>query len=363
MTSSQPPQQPGGSGQPGPGGQPEYGQQPPPYGPPQGQQSPYGQSPYGQPPQGQAPYGQSPYGQPPQASPPYGQQGPYGQPSPYGQQPPYGQPSPYGQQPPFGQPSPYGQGPRPAGAGFDLGRLKVADYVVAAAALLYLVVALLPWVSIDFDSGFDVPGFDVPDVTVSGFTFSGLVTFSFVLLLLAAVWALLPAFVPFDLGFPRSWVTVGLAGLALLLTLIAFIQTFEYGFSVFALIGLLLAAAAAAFAFLRLVPEMRTTPALPGAFNGAAQWANQQAPDFGQSAPGQSTDPGRPTAPGQPGQYGQPGQQGQYGQPGQQYGQPGPAGQPWGQPQPGQYGRPHTPPPATDPGRPGGSSASGQGQP
>src|SRR5918997_395062 len=124
MTSSQPPQQPGVPGQPGPGGQPGYGQQPPasppPYGAPQGQ-------------------------------PPYGQQ-------PYGQQPPYGQP--------HGAPSPFGQGPGgSAGAGFDLKRLKVADYVVAAGALAYLVLALLTW--IDFDEIYFSD-----DYNVSGFSFS-----------------------------------------------------------------------------------------------------------------------------------------------------------------------------------------------
>ncbi|MGY1782116.1 hypothetical protein [Geodermatophilus sp. SYSU D01036] len=340
MTSSQPPQLPEMPGQPGPGGQPAYGQpgygqQPPPYGAPQGQPS------YGQ----QAPYGQQP---------PYGQQQPYGAPQPYGQ--------PYGQQPPPGAPSPYGQAPRPAGPGLDLKRLKIADYVVAAGALVYLVLALLPWATFSSsdDFGFDVPGFDVPEISYSfsGFEVSGLVTSSFVLLLLAAVWALLPAVVPLDLGFPRSWITVGLAGLAALLTLIAWIQTFDAGFSVFALLGFLVTVAVAVFAFLRLLPEMRTRPALPGAFAGAAQWANQQAPDFGV---GQGGAPGPPAA---PGQYGAPGP---YGQPAPYGGRPA---QPWGQPgQPGHpgHGQPYTPSPATDPGQQssgqhGGSSASGHGQ-
>ncbi|MGY1784083.1 hypothetical protein [Geodermatophilus sp. SYSU D00698] len=336
MTSSQPPQQPGMPGQPGPGGQPGYGQ--PGYGQPG-----YGQPGYGQ----QAPYGQQP---------PHGQQ-PHGAPQAYGQ--------PYGQQPPPGAPSLYGQAPRPAGAGFDLGRLRTADYVVAAGALVYLVLALLPWATFSSsdDFGFDVPGFDVPEISYSfsGFEVSGLVAFSFVLLLLAGVWALLPAFVQLDLGFPRSWITVGLAGLAVLLTLVAWIQTFDAGFSVFALLGFLVTVAVAVFAFLRLLPEMRNRPALPGAFAGAAQWANQQAPDFGT---GQGGAPGPPAA---PGQYGAPGP---YGRPAPYGGQPA---QPWGQPgQPG-HGQPYTPSPVTDPGQHssgqhssgqhGGSSASGHGQP
>ncbi len=368
MTSSQPPQQPGVPGQPGPGGQPGYGQQPPPYGVPQGpspygqpsqdqppyEQPTYGQSPYGQPPYGQPPYGQSPYGQPPYGQPAYGQspygQSPYGQP-PYGQ-PPYGQPAyrqqppPYGQ-PPFGQPAygqqspghgqPYGQPPhgpppRPAAAGFDLKRLTVTDVVVAAGALLYLVLAVLPW--IDFDEVYFSSGYDV-----NGFSFSGLVTLAFVLLLGAAVWALLPAVTELRLGFPRSWVTVGLAGSALLFTLIAWIQTFAYEFSIVGLLALLVTAAVTALAVLGLLPELRNRPAVPGGLAGAAQWA-QQAPQFGAPAgagrPGGQADPARSTDPGhhvQPDAYGQ-----ASGRPDQQYG-----------------------PPATDPGRPGGSSASGQG--
>ncbi len=375
MTSSQPPQQPGDPGQPGPGGQPGYGQQqPPPYGAPQDPSSygqpPYGQPPYGQPqpPHGQAPYGQSPYGGPPQGpqgqgaygQPPYGQapygQSPYGQPSygqpsygqvPYGQ-PPYGQ-APYGQ-PPFGQGQfgqpPHGQGPRRAGAGFDLKRLKVADHVVAAGALAYLVLAILPWIDLDdfYFSG---------DYDVNGFSLSSLVTLSFVLLLAAAVWALLPAFADLRVGFSRSWVTVGLAGLALLFTLIAWIQAFEWEFSLVGLLALLVTAGVLAVALLRLLPELRQRPALQGGLAGAAQWANQQAPDYGRSAPGQQH--GQPAAYGQPGQpWGQP-QQGQAQQGQAHQGQPGQAGETDRQP-----GPPATPP-ATDPGRPGGASASGQG--
>ncbi len=392
MTSSQPPQQPGVPGQPGPGGQPGYGQQPPPYGappspPPYGQQSPYGQqppygqAPFGQPPQGQAPYGQAPYGQPPygqppQGQPPYGQapygQAPYGQ-APYGQPPygqaPYGQP-PYGQAPygqaPYGQ-APHGQPPRPAGAGFDLKRLKLADVVVAAGALVYLVLAILPW--IDFDEVYFSDDYDV-----NGFSLSGLVTLSFVLLLAAAVWALLPAVTDLRLGFPRSWVTVGLAGLALLFTLIAWIQALGYEFSVVGLLALLVTAAVVAFAVLRLLPELRTRPAVPGGLSGAAQWADQPVPQFGSPAgsgppasPGGSTDPGRTTDPnryGQPDPYGRQGQQAQ-GQPGQGQGQHGQPGQAHGRPQQDrpdpQYGRPAAPP-APDQDRPGGSSASGQGR-
>ncbi|HYO36588.1 MAG TPA: hypothetical protein VER97_10955 [Geodermatophilus sp.] len=352
MTSSQPPQQPGVPGQPGPGDQPGYAQQPPPYGdptqgrPPYGQQAPYEQ-PYGQQPAyGQAPYGQ-PYGQPPYGQQAYGQ--PYGQPAygqPYGQpaygQPPYGQPygqAPYGQQaygqapssgqPPQGQ-APHGQTPRPAGAGFDLKRLGLGDVVAAAGALLYLVLAILPW--IDFDEVYFSGDYDV-----NGFSFSALVTLSFVLLLAAAVWALLPAVTELRLGFPRSWVTVGLAGLALLFTLIAWVQALGYEFSVVGLLALLVTAAVVAFAVLRLLSELRTRPAGPGPYGQQVPYGQQ--PPYGQQA-----------TYGQQSPYGQ---QPPYGQPDQ------PSGRPFAQPDQ-QHGRPAAPP-VPDPDRPGGSSASGQG--
>ena len=57
---------------------------------------------------------------------------------------------------------------------------------------------------------------------------------AFFLFLLATVWALLPAFTDLKLGFPRSWITVGLAALGFLLTLFAWIDTFDVDFSVWA---------------------------------------------------------------------------------------------------------------------------------
>jgi hypothetical protein len=263
MTASQPPQPPDG------GLPPEHGQQP------------YSQQPYGQPPPG--------YGPPPPAQPGYGVPGqgqqPYGQPQPgpqYGQPPhgqaPYGQPQPgpqYGQAP--GAPNPYGQ---PAGTGggvsFDLKKLRMADYVIAGGTLLYLILAFFPWFTLgdDFFS-FNLSGFD-----------SGNVTTAFVLLLLATVWTLLPAFTDLSLGFPRAWITVGLAGLAWLLTLFAWIDSFDGDFSIWALLGFLTATAILLFAVLRLLPELRNRPALPGGLANAAQWANQPAPDLGQQRAG-----------------------------------------------------------------------------
>ena len=125
-----------------------------------------------------------------------------------------------------------------------------------------------------------------------------MVSTAFLLFLLATVWALLPAFVDLRLGFPRAWVTVGLAGLGFVLTLFAWIDSMSVSFQVWPLLGTLTAAAILLFAILSLFPELRNRPALPGGLAGAAQWANQPAPDLGQS--------GRPApAPGQP-TYGPP---------------------------------------------------------
>ncbi len=281
----------------------------------------------------------------------YGQQPPYGQPGPG--QPPYGQPPqqpPYGQQPQYGAPNPYGQ-PSGSGGGFSMNfkKLKIADYVIAAGAIVYLVLGFLPWAEYsDFygdDFGLDLGFAD----NISGYTLSGLVGVSFFLFLLAAVWALLPAFADIKLGFPRGWITVGLAVLGLLLTLFAWIDSLSYDFSIAPLLALVVAVAIALFAFLSLLPELRNKPALSGGLANAAQWANQPAPDLGQQF-GQQGQPGQ----GQPGQ-GQPMPPHQP-PPGQQYGQPMPPQQP------GQY----SPPPPSGPpgpsyGQPGGSSAPGQG--
>ena len=377
---SQPPQPPGGYGQqPGEGegerrpddgwpvpGQPQqeqppYGQQPDygpqyphyppqPYGQPgHGQQPPYGESGYGQPPYGRPGYGQQPgyYAQQPYAQPGYGApysqqdrgqygygQPQYGQPQ-YGQQPwgppGYGQPQ-YGQQPPWGQPpgqqapvqQPYAQR---AGSGtqvgFDRKRLDRGDYLVAVCAAAFLLFATLPWFTFDFGFGFAE--------SINGFDFA-LVTTAAVLLVLAAVWALLPTVVDLGLPFPRGFVTVGLTSLAVLLTLVEWLSTFEGGFSLFALLTVLAGAAAPTVAVLTLLRRLGTRPA---AAVGGTSWPPQQ-------------QPGRPWDP--------PGQQPAYGhQPA--YGQQPPSAPE--QPSPGTA----TPPSQgdRDPGRPGGSTASGAG--
>ena len=311
MTSSQPPQPPTG------GQRPEHGQQPPPG---------YGQQP---PPS----YGQQPppsYGQQPPSGPPpgYGQQPPPG----YAPQPGYGPPPGYGQPP--GQPQ-YGQ-PQGTGSGvsFDVKKLTVASYVIAGGTLLYLILSFFPWYSFGDDFfGFSLSGWDAGNVKTAFFLF-----------VLATIWALLPAFTDLKLGFPRSWITVALAALGWVLTLFAWLDTFDVDFSVFGLLGFLTATAILVFAVLALLPELRNRPALSGGLANATQWANQPAPgqQQGQGSYGQPAPP-----------YGQP--------PQQQYAPPPPPPPAPGGPPPS-YGPPAGGPPA--PGGPpahGGSTASGEG--
>ena len=374
MTASGPEQQP--PTEPTPGDAAAHGQPgQSPYGQP-GPQSPYAQAPYPHPPYphppyGQPPYGQPPYGQPPYGPPPYGQPGPYqpvpypqpqywppgyGQPS-YGPPPSYGQPS-YGPPPSYGQHS-YGQpsyglpayeqaGPGqsralpPAGSGFDLRRLRVADHVVAAAALLTLLFMIPDWDGSGWYT--DYNGFDVSPMT-SGFF----------LLVLAGFWAVVAAGLDLRLPVPRGAITVGLTGLALLMALIAWIRTFSDGLSVLAFLTFLTVAAGAAFAVLGLLPELRNRPALSGQLAQAAQWANRPAPvPTGGAAPQQ---PGGWQPP-----YGVPSGVAPQG-PAQQAPSWGPAaswpGQPaWDAPQPSSGPTPPPAPPAqSPPPAPGGATA------
>ena len=269
----------------------------------------------------QPPYG----GQQPGMPPPYGQPAGSGEPAP----PPPGFPAPghgpqplgWDQQPP-GAASPLGQ-PAGTGVSMDLKKLRMADYVIAGGTVVYLILAVLPWVSLGSVFGFNIPGGDI-----SGFTFSGMVSFAFILFLLATAWVILPAFYSLDLGFPRSYVTVGLAGVGLLLTLFAWIRSLSYEFKIVPLLALLTAVVIAVFAVLTFLPELRNRPSLPGGLAKAGQWANQRGPEFGQQS-GQQSGQATPPAPGGP-----------------------PPGVP-----PQQYAPPPAPPAAP----PGGSSAPGDG--
>ena len=284
MTSSQPPQQPGGYGPQGPGQQPGYGQQP---------------------------AGSSPYGQP--------QQPAYGQQPPAGQQ--YGQPQQpvYGQQPTFA-----GQGSRSGGG---LSTIKVLDWLIPAGAVLLTLFMILPWFGFDeetdgiddsvngFSSSVDVGGFGSFDIGYS----TALSVIAWLLVLAAAVWAILPAFADLKLPFPRSLVTVGLCALALLLMLICWIQVLtidEAPFSLIALLALLTVVAVTAAAVLTLLPELKARKAGGhggqgfggGQHSGGGQHFGQpQAPQqYGQQQYGQPQQPYSPPA--QPGQGPNPGQ-------------------------------------------------------
>jgi hypothetical protein len=199
---------------------------------------------------------------------------------------------PLGGQPPQGDKQP-GYGPP---SGFDATRLRIADYAIAGLTLLFLVLSFFTW----YDFGDEFFGVDI---TVSGWT-DGQIKFAFFLFLLATVWALLPAVTHLEVGFPRSLVTVGLAALGFLLTLLAWFDTFDFEFSIFALLGMLTAAAILAFAVLSLLPELRNRPSLPGPLSGASQWATRSASGAGETVrpdvPGQPGAPGGPDRPGGP---------------------------------------------------------------
>jgi hypothetical protein len=163
----------------------------------------------------------------------------------------------------------------------------MADYVIGGGALLYLILSIFTWYHLGGDEFFGV------DLSVSGWSGSGNVKTAFLLFLLAAIWAALPASHDVEVGFPRSWITVGLAALGFLLTLFAWFDTFDFDFSLWALLGLLTAAAILVFAVLSLLPELRNHPAPAGGLAGAAQWADQPAPQYGQQEqPGPSRGQG-----------------------------------------------------------------------
>ena len=155
----------------------------------------------------------------------------------------------------------------------DFKRLRMADYVVAGGTLLFLVLALLPWQSY---------GDEFFGISYSGFSSSGAVSSAFVMFLLATAWALLPAFYDVKLSFPRAWITVGLAALGFLLTLVGWIASFDAGFSIWALLGLL---AAAAILLFSLLASAARTPQPSGAAGRAGRCRA-----VGQPAPAEPDD-------------------------------------------------------------------------
>jgi hypothetical protein len=187
-----------------------------------------------------------------------------------------------------------GVSPPARGGGWHPGRLHLADQAIAAGTVLFLVVALLPWLrvhGIDVGGGFRTPGF-----SLNGFDL-GLVTLAFVLLVLATVWTLLPSVAEMPVPFPRAVVTVGLTALALLFTLTEWLRALDLGFSLMGLLAVLTAGATLGFAVLRLVAEM-CPPGLPGGLVRVTRWADRPASRVGRSG-GRARRHPRPVA-GQP---------------------------------------------------------------
>ena len=129
--------------------------------------------------------------------------------------------------------------PRPTGHGL----------LVGAGALLYLVLGLLPWASVTFDV--------LGRVSASGYRLSVLVPVAAVLLVAAAAWVLLPALRRLPVPFPRAAVTLGLAALAFLLTLVTWLRTTDYGFEAVPLLALLVTVLVGVSAARALLPQLR----------------------------------------------------------------------------------------------------------
>jgi hypothetical protein len=195
-----------------------------------------------------------------------------------------------------------GVSPPARGGGWHPGRLHLADQAIAAGTVLFLVVALLPWLRVH---GIDVGGsFRTPGFSLNGFDL-GLVTLAFVLLVLATVWTLLPSFTEMPVPFPRPAVTVGLTALAFLFTLTEWLRALDVGFSLIGLLAVLVAGATLGFAVLRLLADM-DLPGLPGGLARVTRWADrpaslpgrgggragrQQRPVAGQPVDGEPADP------------------------------------------------------------------------
>ena len=258
--------------------------QPPGLGP-----EPYAPSPYAPP-----GYGPSGYGAPADARPAYGP------PSyvPLGYGPPAYVPPGYGRQPPGVPPfSGPGYGPPPqrrrSSFSFDLGRLGPGEWAVAGGTVLFAVLASLPW----FYYGADYFG-----ITLTGFD-SGLVETAFVFFVLASLWALVPALTDARLSFSPHWITAGLAGFGLLLAVFGWLDSLSAGFSVWALLGAVVAAAIALSAVLS--PRLSSGGGRSGVTTPEPQAAAQA---LGGQSPAPQPGTGSSWAAGASRPYGAPGQ-------------------------------------------------------
>lgn len=138
---------------------------------------------------------------------------------------------------------------RPAVAGHVARHVTRRDLAVPGGALLYVLLGFLPWASVTYDV--------LGRVSASGYGFSFLVPGAAVLLAAAAGWTLAPALGAPPVGFPRSTVTLALAALAALLTMVTWLRSTDYGVEPVPLLALLLTVAVAASAARSLHAEWR----------------------------------------------------------------------------------------------------------
>lgn len=213
----------------------------------------------------------------------------------------------------------------PPGSGLRLGRLTRADRGIAVGAVVFLVLLVVPWFTSIEVGGVE---YDLPEL-VNGLD-SGALLVALLLLAAAAAWTVLPAVKDLPTPFPRGVVTVVLAALAFLLTLVEWLDTLDVGFSVAAFLAVLTVTAVLVFAVLRVRTDLRARAA-----------SARAASDDGVALPPDG-EPGAAPA----GQAGQP----QYGRPG--WGLPGYGAEPpYGQ-QPDGPPAPYGGPPQTQPPHP-----------
>ena len=134
------------------------------------------------------------------------------------------------------------------------GALHLADVLVTAGTVLFLLLLLAPWFR---RQGFDLgSGHRVEAASADGLD-SGLLVTALVLLALASVWSLLPALTDVAPPFPRALVTTGLAAAAFLMTALEWLTTLDLGVSVPALLAVLTVAAVLAVSVRQLLPQAR----------------------------------------------------------------------------------------------------------
>jgi hypothetical protein len=171
-------------------------------------------------------------------------------------------------------------------------RLHAADLAVAAGTVLYVVLALLPWLRVD---GIAVAGAArSPALTVHGSDL-GLIVVGAVLLVLATAWTLV---MPHLRGpLPPAAVTAGLASAAFLCTLTGWLRATDLGFSGAGLLTVLVSAAVLTCAVLRLPAQLRDEPTPVGAAPAAERRPSADRPETAPSGSAVLPAAGRPANP------------------------------------------------------------------